>query len=166
MLRNRLDKPITITITKSAKQVDACIAIAKELPDYFTEQGVRDMSRDLQKNPSYVAVSSNETVGFVAIIKKSKHVAEILWMAVKPENQRRGIGSALVGHLAKELGSQGIKLLEVKTLATHADLAAFERTYGKTRRFYEKTGFIHLDTIDPYPAWEPGNPCAIYVKVL
>ena len=165
-MRNSLDSPLTITRAKSAKQVDACIAIAKALPDFFTAQGVSDMSRDLQKHLSYVTMSANETVGFAAINKKNKHVAEISWMAVKPERQRRGIGSALVGHLAKELSSQGVKLLEVKTLATHADLAAFERTYGKTRRFYEKTGFIHLDTIDPYPAWEPGNPCAIYVKVL
>jgi len=49
-----------------------------------------------------------------------------------------------------------------KTLAPDVEYAPYEAT----RRFYEKKGFIHLETIDPYPGWDPGNPCAIYVRVL
>jgi ribosomal protein S18 acetylase RimI-like enzyme len=167
-MRNRLDNPVTITRAKSQKQIDACLAIARELQgQFFTEEGITTMNQDLQKHPSYVAVSSNEVAGFAVIDKKSNRVAEIMWMAVKQENQRRGIGSVLITQVVNELALQGIKVLEVKTLASFdKDKAAFERTYAKTKRFYEKIGFIHLETIDPYPAWEPDNPCAIYIKVL
>ena len=79
-----------------------------------------------------------------------------------PEHQHRGIGSALVNRIASDLSSQGIKVMEVKTLSADVDYAPYE----KTRRFYEKVGFMHLDTIDPYPGWEPGSPCAIYIKRL
>ena len=161
------DNPITISRTKSQKHIDACLAIAKELLNrFFNEQGIANMSQDLQKQLSYVALSSNEVVGFAVIDKKSSQVAEILWMAVKPKLQRQGIGRALINEVAKELSKQGIKLLEIKTLATYKDLVLYEQTYGKTKRFYEKTGFIHIETIDPYPEWEPDNPCAIYVKIL
>ena len=29
-----------------------------------------------------------------------------------------------------------------------------------------RNGFVHIDTIDPLPGWEPGNPAAIYVAAL
>jgi hypothetical protein len=38
--------------------------------------------------------------------------------------------------------------------------------YGATRAFWERNDFIHVDTIDPLPGWEPGNPAAIYVAAL
>lgn len=27
-------------------------------------------------------------------------------------------------------------------------------------------GFYHVETVDAYPGWNPGTPCAIYVKPL
>jgi len=27
-------------------------------------------------------------------------------------------------------------------------------------------GFVQIDTIDPLPGWQPGNPSAIYVAAL
>jgi hypothetical protein len=35
-----------------------------------------------------------------------------------------------------------------------------------TRAFYERNGFVHVDTIDPLPGWPPGNPAAIYVAAF
>ena len=40
------------------------------------------------------------------------------------------------------------------------------RPYQATRAFWERNGFVHIDTIDPLPGWEPGNPAAIYVAAL
>ena len=157
-----ISKTFTITNTGNEKHIDACLAIGKALPQYFTEQAMVTMSQDLVAHLLYVAVNLKEVAGFVAIKRKNNHVAEISWMAVKPEHQRRGIGSALVDYVADELRSQRIRVLEVKTLAADVDYSPYE----KTRRFYEKMGFIHLETIDPYSEWERGTPCAIYVKIL
>ena len=159
---NSIGKLFTITNTGNEKHIDACLAIGKELPRYFTEQAMVTMSQDLVADLLYVAVNLKEVAGFVAIKRKNNHVAEISWMAVKLEHQRQGIGSALMDYVANELGSQGIRLLEVKTVSEDVDYPPYE----KTRRFYERMGFMHLETIDPYPGWEMGTPCAIYVKIL
>ncbi|MBU4502111.1 MAG: GNAT family N-acetyltransferase, partial [Nanoarchaeota archaeon] len=81
---------------------------------------------------------------------------------VKPEYQNQGVGSALIKYITEELKSQGIRLLQIKTLSEDAEYSPYE----KTRRFYEEMRFIHIETIDPYPGWAPDNPCAIYVKIL
>ena len=143
--------------------IEACLSIARKLAGkYFTENGIATMSEDLRKHLLYVAVDWDEVVGFVTVHRKSDRVAEISWMAVKPERQCRGIGSALIDYIASDLRSQGFKLLYVKTLSEDVKYPPYEIT----RLFYRKVGFIHLETIDPYPGWDPGNPCAIYVRIL
>lgn len=37
------------------KHIDACLSIAKELRQYFTEKGIAEMSKELQKDLLYVA---------------------------------------------------------------------------------------------------------------
>jgi hypothetical protein len=65
-------------------------------------------------------------------------------------------------HADESARRAGARLVEVKTL----DASVPSADYGVTRKFYEKRGFELLESIDPFPGWEPGNPCAIYVKVL
>ncbi len=138
------------------------MAIAQELTDYFNASGLAQMRQDLQIHPLYVATERAQVLGFATVQQKSRAVAEITWLAVTRACQHRGIGSQLIDTLAGDLRAQGVQLLEVKTLAAKADYAPYE----PTRRFYEKNDFVHLETIDPYPGWENGNPCAIYVKIL
>ncbi len=144
------------------KHIDACLSIAKSLPQYFNERGIEMITEDLKKHLLYVAVDLGTVVGFMTILRKSQQVAEISWIAVKPGYQHQGIGSALIDHVVDDLRSEGVKLLMVKTLSEDVEYPPYEIT----RRFYRKKGFIRLETIEPYPEWEPGNPCAIYVKIL
>jgi len=46
------------------------------------------------------------------------------------------------------------------------DRSSGYRPYEATRAFWERNGFVHVDTIDPLPGWEPGNPAAIYVAAI
>jgi hypothetical protein len=50
----------------------------------------------------------------------------------------------------------------VKTLDANAGYAPYEAT----RAFWERCGFVQVDTIDPLPDWQPGSPAAIYVAAL
>lgn len=60
------------------------------------------------------------------------------------------------------LAGEGVRLVEVKTL----DQAVDYPPYVATRAFWERRGFVQIDTIDPLPGWRPGNPAALYVAAL
>jgi GNAT superfamily N-acetyltransferase len=65
-----------------------------------------------------------------------------------------GYGTRLLGRVLEHLGADGISVVEAKTL----DRSSGYRPYEATRAFWERNGFVHVDTIDPLPGWEPGNP--------
>jgi ribosomal protein S18 acetylase RimI-like enzyme len=142
--------------------IQACLEIVKKLPEYFTDKAVLNMAKDLQHQDFLVATISDKPVGFVSFTQKNPQIAEITWMAVELEHQRHGIGTAMVDFGINQLKTNDIQILEVKTLAPDPEAPQ----YDKTRKFYQRLGFIHLETIDPYPGWDLGNPCALYVKVL
>ncbi|MCK4259606.1 MAG: GNAT family N-acetyltransferase [Halanaerobiales bacterium] len=141
-----------------------CIAIAKELNEYFNEDGMNKMKDDLQKQLLYVAKNSfnSEVTGFITVDNQSTKVVEISWMAIKRDCQQQGIGKELINHVFNDLKQEGVRLLKVKTLSANVDYPPYE----STRKFYEVVGFILFETIDPYEEWGTGNPCAIYVKIL
>ena len=141
---------------------NSCIEIAVGLPEYFDEKGIKNLKEDIKVHQLFVAVDSGKIRGFIIINTKYKHAAEILWLAVSPEHWRKGYGTALIEHVVRETKKQNVKILEVKTLAPQAGYPPYEQT----RNFYEKLGFMLTEIIDPYPGWRPGNPCAIYVKIL
>ena len=74
----------------------------------------------------------------------------------------RGHGTRLLGHILDHLAAAGISVVEAKTL----DRSSGYRPYEATLAFWERNGFIHIDTIDPLPDWPPGNPAAIYVAAV
>src|SRR3954469_1581443 len=88
--------------------------------------------------------------------------AEITWAAVQPASQHAGHGTTLINHVLAELAHQKVAVVEVKTL----DAGANYEPYAATRAFWEARGFVQIDTIDPLPGWQPGNPSAIYVAAL
>ena len=68
----------------------------------------------------------------------------------------------LLDHVLGDLAAEGVSVVEAKTLDCSADYPPYEAT----RAFWEHRGFVQVDTIDPLPGWEPGNPAAIYVAAL
>ena len=121
------------------------------------------MERDLNLHETWVAARSETIVGFAVLERKSAAVMEILWLAVQPDEQEAGVGSALIEMTVEGAQRAGMVALEVKTRAATPGRGA---NYARTRRFYERHGFVLLDVIDPFPGWMPGNPCAIYVRPL
>ncbi len=149
----------------AAAEIDALLAVAGALPEYFDEAAMARMPVDAQEHATYIAIEGDRADhlrGFAVVERKGNRVAEVLWMGVCPERRRMGIGARLLSALEDDLRAEGFELLEIKTLAAEAEYAPYEGT----RRFYEKQGFLWVETVDPYPAWPPGNPCAIYVAPL
>lgn len=146
----------------SIKDIDIAVDIGKKLPDFFTPYAFSQMKQDFKIDELYIIEKDMRALGFCSIKIKNNSVAEITWLGILPFEQKKGIGTKLIEFVQTELKSKAIKILKVKTLDESANYEPYERT----RKFYEKCDFLHIDTIDPFPGWEPGNPCAIYVKIL
>jgi ribosomal protein S18 acetylase RimI-like enzyme len=118
--------------------------------------------RDAASHQAWVITDSGTVAGFAVVARKSPGGAEILWIAVDAARRGRGHGTTLLGHILDDLAAAGISVVEAKTL----DRSSGYRPYEATRAFWERNGFIHIDTIDPLPDWQPGNPAAIYAAAL
>jgi GNAT superfamily N-acetyltransferase len=140
----------------------AAVAIIRGLPDYFTDDVPTKVERDAASHEAWVLTDSGAVAAIAVAARKSPGGAEILWMAVDADRRGRGHGTRLLGHVLDGLAAAGVSVVEAKTL----DRSSGYRPYEATRAFWERNGFVHVDTIDPLPGWPPGNPAAIYVAAL
>lgn len=146
----------------AAADVPAAVAIVRGLADYFTDDVPAKVERDAVNHEAWVVTDSGTVAGFAVAARKSPGGAEILWIAVDAIRRGHGHGTLLLGRVLDFLGSVGVSVVEAKTL----DATSGYRPYEATRAFWERNGFVHVDTIDPLPEWQPGNPAAIYVAAL
>jgi len=144
---------------KSEEDITLCLQIARDLPEWFNEAGLRAMERDLGEERTFVAVEGEEILGFVTVKPLNERTLEILWMAVRRELRGNGIGTEMLEFVEGWAKERGFEVLVVKT---SGDLSY--EPYNATRRFYERNGFVRIALIDPYPGW--GEPALVYVKCL
>ncbi|MGW5362655.1 GNAT family N-acetyltransferase [Actinopolymorpha pittospori] len=143
------------------RDVDACVRIVHALPDYFTDDVPAKVRQDLASHGGWVVTDDDAVMGF-AVAERRSATAEIRWIAVDPARRGSGLGTRLLRRVLADLRGDGVVLVEVKTLDGSVDYAP----YGPTRAFWERRGFLQIDTVDPLPGWRPGNPCAFYVAAL
>lgn len=141
---------------------EACVAIVEGLPEYFTPDVSDKVRHDLSVHGGWVAVADGAVVGLCVVERRGDAAAELLWAAVLADRRRGGVGTALVGRVLAELADDDVQVVEVKTLDASAGYAPYEAT----RAFWSVCGFVQVDTIDPLPGWQPGNPAAILVASL
>jgi len=81
-------------------------------------------------------------VSFLTYTARFDEAAEITWMAVRADRQRRGIGHALIDGLAKQLVAEGRRILLVLTVSPSDAGPEPDDGYQSTRAFYRSTGFV------------------------
>ena len=64
----------------------------------------------------------------------------LIWMGIRPEFQRKGIGTKLLLWLEDEARRLGMHSIEVETLPDEDDY----EPYQQTRDFYYKNGFVRV----------------------
>lgn len=121
--------------------------------------GSGELARRRGGCPGPVARSGAAVVGVLLVRRHHPEAAEIHLMAVHPSWHRRGVGRALVETVGADLGADGCRLLQVKTLGpTDPD-----EGYARTRAVYRAVGFLPLE--ETSDLWQ-GSPCLIMVRCL
>ncbi|MCK4653619.1 MAG: GNAT family N-acetyltransferase [Candidatus Cloacimonetes bacterium] len=138
-----------------------CEKIIRSLPNWFgLESANKEYIGKVANTTFYAAYMSDKVVGFFSIISHFPQTSEIYVCGILLEYHRFGIGRKLLKVIEKDLKKKGVKFLTVKTLsASHPD-----RSYAKTRKFYEAVGFIPLEEFKEL--WGKENPCLFMIKDL
>lgn len=145
-----------------AGDVPAVAAIVAGLPDYFTADVPARVEADAARHAGWVLTDSGAIAGFAVAARKSAQGAEILWLAVHVAHRGQGHGTVLLNRVLGDLAGDGVSVVEAKTL----DRSAGYPPYVATVAFWERRGFVQVDTIYSLPGWQPGSPAAIYVAAL
>jgi len=156
-------------VTSGEQAPETVDRLLRLLPDWFgIESANAGYVMKAHELPTYLAWPARgpaagtpepQPVGVLLAARHFPESAEVYLLAVAPAMHRRGIGRALVEALQADLITDGVELLQVKTLGPSLPDASYDRT----RRFYLRMGFRPLEEI---PDLWPGNPCLIMVKVL
>ncbi len=83
----------------------------------------------VQRELFFVAVLDGVVVGTV-MGGYDGHRGWVYSLAVSPSARRRGIGTALMRHLERELASRGCSKVNLQVLASNAETVAFYRKLG------------------------------------
>jgi tRNA pseudouridine38-40 synthase len=124
--------------------------VLRALGAWFNDESVRTLAREIRFHAGYVAIAGQRVVGFLAF-NVMEGAAQIQWMGLAPEYQRKGIGRKLVNKTIDDLKRAGLKEVFVHTLG---DSVEYE-PYAQTRAFWRTMEFIEHQRIrQENPAWE------------
>lgn len=141
--------------------IASCELVLRALPDYFgIEEALLQYLEDMKTRSTFHAHLDGSVVGFLTLTRHNAVSAEIHVMGVLPQEHNQGIGRAMVQAAQRHLQSDGVALLQVKTLGeSHPD-----RNYAKTRQFYLAQGFLPMEEIPDF--WGKRVPTLFMVKPL
>ena len=124
------------------EDIEAVAEVARALhPKWFTEDAVKEIESTLQAQNAYIALADEKTIGFATYLAYyAGKRAELNWIGVLPGLHRQGIGRMLVGAIERVLAEQGIKTLDVYTVAASVEY----EPYALTRCFYHALGFCDI----------------------
>ncbi|HLR57451.1 MAG TPA: GNAT family N-acetyltransferase [Beutenbergiaceae bacterium] len=97
--------------------------------------------------------------GVTLVERQFPHVLELHLTVTDRRLHGQGIGTAMFDAIETHSRQRGVRLMQVKTLGpSHPDPG-----YARTRRFYQKLGFLPLEETG---LWGEATPCLIMVKAL
>ena len=105
-------------------------------PDGWRVRQTGDIDSFLQaeRQNAWVAVEATSVVGWVGIrLHPEDRMGEIYIVAVDPDYQRRGIGSALVDHAIRKIREAGMEIAMVET--------GDDPGHAPSRATYQRAGF-------------------------
>lgn len=138
-----------------------CAAILRALPDWFGKAAANEaLARQAQTGLTFVAELAGRPVGLTTLRDTGFSALEIELLAVLPEMHGRGIGRRLVLSADGEARCLGKAYLLVRTLGPSRP----SNHYARTRRFYDRSGFLALE--ESLEVWGPDNPCLFMIRPI
>lgn len=120
----------------SDKEKKESLRIAESLKEWFNKDGMKSMKIDFAMNHVIVAKEKEKVLGFLSYTTYSGKML-LLWMGVRKQSQRLGVGKDLLNWLVEEARRLRLYSIEVETLPEEDVYEPYERT----RAFYYKNGF-------------------------
>ena len=118
--------------------LDSIKRIAQKLhPEWFTEEALENIPRDIQFARCFVMEKNGITVGFISVHSHDGK-PKIGWIGVDPEFRGVGIGKLLIEKVESELIEFGYKDLRVETVG---ECTPVYEPYAATLEFYTSMGF-------------------------
>jgi ribosomal protein S18 acetylase RimI-like enzyme len=111
-------------------------------PEWRSSQraAIETVCREREKTRVLVAELEGKVVGFLAYeLKLDDEVGEVQLLAVHPEYQNRGIGTALNDSALNEMRASGMKMARVET--------GGDPSHAPARRCYEKAAYTGLPLV-------------------
>ena len=140
---------------------EACEPILRALPKWFgIEKSLLQYVKDADSMPTMLVKDGEDVIGFLTIKRNFPESADIHCMGILPQYHRTGVGRILIKALEDFLRSDGVRILQVKTVSADSDCEA----YAKSRAFYTAVGFIPLEVFPTL--WDEWNPCLVFVKSI
>ncbi len=151
----------SVVVDRSAPDPETAERLLRLLPAWFgIESATLEYVEDARSLPTYLAtLPDGPPIGLLLVRRHFPETAEIQLIAVHPDHHREGVGRRLLAAAESDLTTDGVQLLQVKTLGPSRPDAGYERT----RRFYLGTGFL---PVEEFAELWPGNPCLLMVKPI
>jgi len=150
-----------LTIEPCQSQRIECERVLRSLPRWFgIEESLVEYAQATERFPTFVAKEQGKVVGFITLRRHFDESWEVHCIAVEAELRCKQIGKALHLHAENWLIDQGVRVVQVKTLAPGHPSEA----YAETRAFYRRIGYVPLEEFPNL--WAPHLPVLQLVKVL
>lgn len=156
-----MNTPMHIIAGPSTDARTECEAVLRSLPQWFgIEQSLLDYVEATTRLPTFTALRDGRLIGFITLRQHFPGSWEVHCIAVHAECRITGIGRALHLHAKQWLAAQGVRFLQVKTMAESCP----SPEYAQTRMFYERIGYTALEVFPTL--WGPRLPVLQLVKRL
>jgi GNAT superfamily N-acetyltransferase len=138
-----------------------CEAVLRSLPRWFgIEDALLMYARDSATMPTFAIEQRERLLAFVTLHQHFPQACEIHCIAVAADARGQGLGGRLLRHAEHWAQAQGVRFLQVKTVADSSP----SPEYAETRRFYAAMGYTPLEVFPTL--WSPHNPALQMVKLL
>jgi GNAT superfamily N-acetyltransferase len=114
--------------------------LSPEQIEYMLERSYSSdsLKKQMDNGSQFIFISENkEPVGFAAYFEKSPSIFKLDKIYILPTQQGKGTGKLLVDHIIHEVKREGANALQLQV-----------NRYNLAKKFYERLGFVVIDTKD------------------